>query len=213
MKNSRLFLLCSLVGLVLAVSVSGPIYSAADDDSMLARYGQYGGPFSLVDHHGKIVTDRDFLGQYVLIFFGYTYCPDVCPTTMQVIGDALDALGEKGRNIQPVFVSVDPERDTPAELAGYVSHFHPRMIGLSGTKDQILKLADDYGASYFKVYQMPSTDAADDTEDGKSDYLISHSAALYLMGPDGKFITLFPFGTSSGEIAQGVSTILEPASQ
>ncbi len=210
MKNSRLLLLRWLVGLLLSVSLSTLVYAAADDDDKLARYGQYGGPFSLVDHHGKTVTDRDFLGRYVLIFFGYTYCPDVCPTTMGVVGDALDALGEKGLRVQPVFVSVDPERDNLKELADYVSHFHSRMIGLSGTKDQILSIANDYGATYFKVYQMPPTDGS---EVGKGDYLISHSAALYLMGPDGKFITLFPFGTSSEGIAQGINTILDVASQ
>jgi len=211
MKNSRLFLLCSLIGLMLAILVTGPAYSAADEDSKLARYGQYGGPFSLVDQHGKTVTDRDFLGKYVLMFFGYTYCPDVCPTTMQVIGDSLDALGEKGQNIQPVFVSVDPERDTPAELTVYLSHFHPRMIALSGPKDQIVGLADDYGATYFKVYQGPST--GDDDKGGKGDYSINHSAAVYLMGPDGKFITLFSFGTSSEEMAQGIEHILGAATQ
>ncbi|NQU56994.1 MAG: SCO family protein [Rhodospirillales bacterium] len=211
MKKSGFLLLCSLAGLLLAIFVSGPVYAAADEDGKLARYGQYGGPFSLVDHHGKTVTDRNFLGKYVLMFFGYTYCPDVCPTTMQVIGDALDALGEKGQNIQPVFVSVDPDRDTLKELASYVSHFHPRMIALSGSKDQILSIADDYGATYFKVYQGPST--GDDDKDGKGDYLISHSAAVYLMGPDGKFITLFPFGTSSEGIAQGIENILGAAAQ
>jgi len=210
MKNFRILLLCAFVGALLSVALSAPAFAAADEDDKLARYGQYGGPFSLLDHHGKTLSDRDFLGQYVLIFFGYTYCPDVCPTTMAVLGDALDTLGEKGLKVLPVFVSVDPERDSVQELADYVSHFHPRMIGLSGTKDQILSIANDYGATYFKVYQVPS---AGSSEDAKGDYLISHSAALYLMGPDGKFITLFPFGTSSEDIAQGISKVLDAASR
>lgn len=121
-----------LIGFFLVIS-SGLAFSASDEDELLARYGQYGGPFTLIDHHGKTVTDRDFLGRYLMVFFGYTYCPDVCPTTMQVVGDALDMLGDEGRNIQPVFISVDPKRDTPKTLAEYVGHFHPRMIGLKMT--------------------------------------------------------------------------------
>ncbi|MBT4934122.1 MAG: SCO family protein [Rhodospirillaceae bacterium] len=199
-----------LFSFLLVIATSDAAYGA-DDDDKLARYGQYGGPFSLVDHTGRTVTDRDFLGKYLLLFFGYTYCPDVCPTTMQVIGDALDLLGEEGRSIQPVFISVDPERDTVQELAGYVSNFHPRMVGLTGEKDKIISLADDYGATFFKVFLPPSIGNSDDQaeEPEKNQYLINHSAATYLMGPDGRFISYFPFGVGSEDIARKIHKILD----
>lgn len=201
----------SLISFLLVVVTSTAAYCADDDDDKLARYGQYGGPFSLVDHTGQTVTDRDYLGQYMLLFFGYTYCPDVCPTTMQVIGDALDDLGEVGEGIQPIFVSVDPQRDTPETLAEYVRHFHPRMVGLTGKKDEIISLADDYGATFFKVFLPPSIGSSDDgnEEPEKARYLINHSAATYLIGPDGKFITYFPYGIGSVEIAKKIRNILE----
>ena len=210
MKKSPLLIICFVV--VVAISMMTPAYSSGDEDSKLALYGQYGGPFSLVDHHGKTVTDRDFLGQYVLMFFGYTYCPDVCPTSMQVISDVLDILGEEGKNIQPVFISVDPDRDTPEALGSFIGNIHPRMIALTGPKEQIVPVADDFGVTYFKVFTPPSIgesgDSDDDTDQtANDDYLISHSAAAYLMGTDGKFITIFPFGMPPEIIASGIRSI------
>ena len=215
MKKISLLLFSPILCLVVTLSISGAAHSGESEESKLARYGQYGGPFTLIDHSGKTVTDRDFLGAYMLMFFGYTYCPDVCPTTMQVIGDALDELGEKGKNIRPVFISVDPDRDTPQELANYVSHFHPRMIGLTGAKDQLLSIADDYGATYFKVYMPPSGDESDDDGKGsaKGEYLINHSAATYLMGPDGKFITLFAYGVPTQTMVQEIRSVLQKAGE
>ncbi len=215
MRKFYLFTLCLVVGTLLAVALTGKTSSASSEDEKLVRYGQYGGPFTLTDHHGKSVTDRDYLGQYLMLFFGYTFCPDVCPTTMQAVGDTLDILGDRGDKIRPVFVSIDPDRDTPEALAGFVGHFHPRMVGLTGTKDQILAIADDYGASYFKVFLPPSIGEDDEEgnsgEDEKSGYLFNHSAATYLMGPDGKFITYFPFGMPPEEMADQTLKILQAA--
>src|SRR5690349_7329011 len=96
-----------------------------------------GGPFTLVDHTGKQVTDRDFRGRIMLVFFGFTFCPDVCPSGLQVIAAALDKLGPQAQKITPILITIDPERDTPAQLAAYVKSFHPRLVGLTGTPEEI----------------------------------------------------------------------------
>lgn len=192
--------LTGLLLLVLSASWPSPAFSGGDETSLLKQYGKYGGPFALVDHNNRAVTDRDFLGRYMLLFFGYTYCPDVCPTSMQAVSDTLDILGENGRNIQPIFITIDPERDTPEMLAGFATHFHPRILGLTGDKDSIADIADDYGVTYYKVSYGPSNDGAA--------YSFSHSAAAYLMGPDGKFITVFPYGTSPEDMAREIRKVL-----
>ena len=109
-----------------------------------------GGPFELVSHKGQPVTDKDFRGKYMLVSFGYTYCPDVCPTELQVISAALDELGDKARDIQPIFITIDPERDTVAALAQYMQSFHPSYIGLTGSPEAIAKAAKAYRVYYAK---------------------------------------------------------------
>lgn len=201
MKKHPLFLICTFL---FAIVLNVPAYAESEEDKLLARYGQYGGPFELTDHTGRTRTDEDFIGQYVLLFFGYTYCPDVCPTTMQIIADTMEELGDGGaRFVQPLFISVDPERDTPESLADFISHFHPKIIGLTGSKENILTAADHYGASFVKVFTPPTIGSGEDV-DPKKDYLINHSAATYLMGPDGKFITYFPFGVTTEEMTKGI---------
>ena len=190
MKKSPLLIICFVV--VVAISMMTPAYSSGDEDSKLALYGQYGGPFSLVDHHGKTVTDRDFLGQYVLMFFGYTYCPDVCPTAMQTISDALDILGDRP-DIVPVFVSVDTKRDTPEVLKSYLENFHPSIVGMTGTPEQVVAAAKAYGV-YYAIVEGSSGDP--------DDYLMNHSSITYLMGPDGAFITHFSHGTPPDQMAE-----------
>lgn len=157
-----------------------------------------GGPFELVDHTGAPVTNADFRGRHMLIFFGFTYCPDVCPTELQVMSAALDRLGDEAEAVQPLFITVDPERDTPAAMAGYIRHFHPSLRGLSGTPDQIDAVAKAYRVYYRKV------------QDGSSatDYLMDHSAVVYLMGPDGTFLTHFAPGTGPDEMADKIATYL-----
>src|SRR5918996_3071934 len=98
---------------------------------------QIGGPFALVDHTGHTVTDADYRGKLMLVFFGFTHCPDVCPTTLQEIASALDVLGDEAGRVQPLFITVDPERDTPEVMAGYVDLFHPGIVGLTGTPEQV----------------------------------------------------------------------------
>lgn len=154
-----------------------------------------GGPFSLVDHTGKRVTDQDFRGRFMLVFFGFTFCPDVCPTALQVSGAALDKLGDKAARVTPVLISVDPERDTPEQLKSYVSSFHPRLVGLTGTVAEIEAVARAYRAYHRKVKDERST----------AGYSIDHTSIIYLMGPDGSFITHFTHASSVDAMASGLA--------
>lgn len=137
-----------------------------------------GGPFTLMDTEGRTVTDRTFLGKYMLVYFGYTFCPDVCPATLNNVADALDRLGPAADAIAPIFITVDPRRDTPAAMKQFTAAFTPRLIGLTGTADQIAS-----AAAHYKVYY-----AVHRTGTGVDDYSMDHSSLLYLMGPDGAFI-------------------------
>ncbi|AWU93212.1 SCO family protein [Azospirillum ramasamyi] len=155
-----------------------------------------GGPFTLTDNHGRTVTDADFRGKYMLIYFGYTYCPDVCPTELGVMTQVVDQLGPKAERIQPVFITVDPDRDTVAHINDYVGLFHPRLVGLTGTEEQVREAARAYRVYYAKAPM----------KDGKpEDYLMDHSSFIYLMGPDGKFVGVYPGGTAADKIVQDLS--------
>lgn len=156
-----------------------------------------GGPFELVDHTGKAVTDKSFRGQYLLIYFGYGYCPDVCPTELANMATAMDILGPKAEKVTPIFITVDPERDTPEFLLDYVKNFHPRMVGLTGTPENIAAVAKAY-----KVYYAKSRKSDGD------DYLMDHTSYVYLMGPDGKFLAIFRGQTAPAEIAASVGTFM-----
>ena len=153
-----------------------------------------GGPFTLTDQNGKRVTDADFRGKYMLIFFGFTYCPDVCPTELQVMSAALDQLGPTADQIQPVFITIDPERDTPEAMKAYIANFHPRMVGLTGTPEEIAAVAKAYRVYYAR---------AKGAETAK-DYLMDHSTIVYLMGPDGTYVRHFAYGTDVKTLADGL---------
>jgi protein SCO1/2 len=163
--------------------------------------------FSLVDQHGQPVTDKDFRGSFMLVYFGYTYCPDVCPLGLQRMSEAVKALGPNGERVVPIFVTVDPERDTSKVLAAYTSHFHPRLIGLTGAREQIDAAKRAYGVRGFKLFPPPSFDDEDSERENESDdgdnsrYLMQHSASTYLVGPDGRIESIFPHEISSREMA------------
>lgn len=158
-----------------------------------------GGPFSLVDQNSKPFTEKDLKGKYSLIYFGYTYCPDVCPTELQVMTGALEQLGDLAKQIQPVFISIDPARDTPAVMKEYVSNFYPGMIGLTGTPAQIAAVAKEYRVYYAKAAEKGAS---------KDDYTMDHSSIIYLMDPDGKFIKHFSYGTDATKLANGIKVAL-----
>jgi protein SCO1/2 len=157
-----------------------------------------GGPFSLVGADGKAVTDADFRGRYMLVFFGFTHCPDICPAELQVIAEALDKLGDKGKKLVPVFITLDPERDTPRVMAEYVKTFGPNFVGLTGSPEAIAGAAKAYRVAYAKVKNKESA----------GDYSVDHSALGYLMDPKGRYVTHFSYGTSSEEMAKKLGKFL-----
>ena len=155
-----------------------------------------GGPFTLTDTKGNTVTEADLKGRYSLVFFGFTRCPDICPLALQVMTQALDAAGAAGDRVQPVFISVDPERDTPEAMAAYIANFHPRFLALTGTVDQVRTATQSY-----RVYaaKAPVKDA-----DGKDtgDYTVSHTGYIYLMDRAGRYLAHFQKDTGPEEIAR-----------
>jgi protein SCO1/2 len=158
-----------------------------------------GGPFTLTDHTGKRVTDQDFRGKFVLMFFGFTNCPDVCPTALQVMAAALDKLGPNAERITPVLVSVDPEHDTPLVLAAYVASFHPRLVGLTGSQSEIDAIAKAYRVYVKKVPDPKST----------AGYTMDHSSIIYVLGPDGSYRMHFTHATSPDVMAGRLSGMLQ----
>jgi protein SCO1/2 len=151
-----------------------------------------GGPFSLVGADGKPVTDRDFRGRYMLIFFGFTHCPDICPAELQVIAQALEQLGDKAKNVVPIFITLDPERDTPEAMANYVKSFGPNFVGLTGSPEAIAAAAKAYRVAYSKV----------ENKESAGDYSVDHSALVYLMDPEGRYVTHFSYGLSADQMAE-----------
>jgi protein SCO1/2 len=155
--------------------------------------GPIGGPFALTDQDGRPRSDADFRGKLLLVYFGYTYCSDVCPTDLQAIASAIDKLGPASDGVQPLFITVDPEHDTPEAIKLYVALFHPRLIGLTGSASEIKKVARAY-----KVYYAKTEPAK------KSDRLIDHSGFIFLVGRDGKYLGFFPPGTPADRLIDGI---------
>jgi protein SCO1/2 len=151
-----------------------------------------GGPFTLIDQHGKTVTDQDFRGRYMLVFFGFTHCPDICPAELQVMSQSLEALGPEAADVVPIFITLDPERDTPAVMAAYVKNFGARFVGLTGSPDSVAAAAKAYRIAYAKFQE----------DAGSSDYSIDHSALVYLMGKDGEYVTHFAYGTPAEKMTE-----------
>ncbi|MDE2445413.1 MAG: SCO family protein [Alphaproteobacteria bacterium] len=158
-----------------------------------------GGPFTMVDGTGKGVTEKNFKGRYALYVFGFTFCPDVCPTEMQVITAALKEMGAKGDKLTPVFVSVDPDRDTPQIVGQYVANFDPRWVGLTGTAEQLAAMAKAFHVFYQKVPNAKDP----------QNYEMDHSSIIYLMGPDGTFVKHFPYTTDAKVLASSLNSVLE----
>jgi protein SCO1/2 len=167
-------------------------------EGLLSGRAPVGGPFELTDQTGHRRTDADFRGKLVVLYFGYTYCPDVCPTELQSISLALDRLGAAAQAVQPLFITVDPERDTPARLADFVSSFHPRLIGLTGSVAEIRKTAIAYRTFFAK-----QSNAA------PGDYSVNHTGFIYLIGKDGQYQGFLPPGLAPDAIADAIRTRLQ----
>ena len=163
----RLFLLTALF----AVWLGGPGLASEQPEA----------EFQLVDSQGQPVTEQSFRGRFLMVTFGYTYCPDVCPTTLNTVAGVMDELGPIADRLQPIFITVDPERDGPAKMGAYAKHFHPRIIGLTGTSTQVAAAADAFGATYKKVARPGG------------DYLMDHSAYIDLFDRQGKYVYSFAY--------------------
>ncbi|HUB13982.1 MAG TPA: SCO family protein [Acetobacteraceae bacterium] len=157
-----------------------------------------GGPFTLESSTGQTVTDRAFRGKYLLVYFGYTYCPDVCPTTLNTLTAALERLGPKAKDLTPIFITVDPQRDTPQAMKQYTAAFSPALVGLTGTPDEIAKVAREYRVYYAKHVTGP----------GPNDYSMDHSSIIYVMGPDGRFIAPLRADESPAEMAADIQKLM-----
>ena len=159
----------------------------------------FSGGFNLTDHNGRARSSNDYRGRFMLIFFGYTYCPTICPTNLQHMAQALELLGDKAKTVQPISITIDPARDTPGVLKEYVINFGPRMVGLTGSEVQIRRVAKSYRVHRRKV--IPDKSAP-------KDYLVDHSSLTLMIGPDGKFLTLFPHDTTGSEMAKRMGKYL-----
>lgn len=180
----------ALVVATLPTACSGPATPARAP----LEGARIGGPFTLTNQDGKQVTDRDFAGKYRIVYFGYTFCPDVCPVDARNIGLGLSAVEKSdpalGAKIVPIFISVDPARDTPAVLKSFVANFHPRMVGLTGSAAAIDAVAKEYAVYYKKGELTPG-----------GGYMVDHARATYLMDPEGKPLALLPQEKSPEAIA------------
>jgi len=185
-------MLLALGGVTTSSLAQAPERSAAElMDAVMWNREPIGGPFALTDQNGVRRTDADFRGKLMLVYFGFTYCPDICPTDLQQMALAVDQLGPAGETVQPVFITVDPERDTVEHLKDYMALFHPRFVGLTGDAAAIRQAARAYRVYYEKVERGD-----------KADYTLDHSVFIYLMDRDGRYLGFFPPGTSAERLAE-----------
>jgi cytochrome oxidase Cu insertion factor (SCO1/SenC/PrrC family) len=187
MTTRRRLMLLAPAG-VLAAGLAGVAAWSQLRPNPSAPVTSIGGPFALLDGNGHTVTDQDFRGRWMLVYFGYTHCPDACPTALQDMATALDDLGAKRQDVAPIFITVDPERDTPAVMKDYVANFGPGITGLSGSPDAAAQAARAYRVYFAK---HPTADGYD----------MDHSSIIYLMDPQGRFIANFTHETSPEQIA------------
>ena len=173
----------------LAAAEEQPSAAQMMDDLMYGR-GTVGGPFTLTDATGKPRSDSEFRGRLMIVYFGYTFCPDVCPADLMAITQALDALGPLADGVQPVFITIDPERDSKV-LGEYVAAFHHSLVGLTGSPEDIRKVANAYKAFYVKV-----------PDERGGDYSIDHTGVIYLMGRNGEYLGFMPPQTSPERLTE-----------
>lgn len=178
--------------------------AVAPDAPQQADEGQSEGEiiprYLLMDTKGQAVTQQNFPGKFQLIAFGYTFCPDICPTTLAEMSSIMDKLGKRSDRLQPIFVSVDPERDTPEKLSQYIAFFHPRIIGLTGSPELVRHVADNFKVRY-KKHLDPGA--------APNRYSVDHSVGMYLLGPDGRYLGKFAYGTSPAEAAERIGVLMD----
>ena len=182
-------MIASLLTCGVALAEEQPSAAQMMDDLMYGR-GTVGGPFTLTDQTGRKRSDSEFRGKLMIVYFGYTFCPDVCPADLMAITQALDALGAEAEGIQSVFITVDPERDTKV-LADYVAAFHRSLVGLTGSPEEIRKIANAYKAFYAKV-----------PGEREGEYSIDHMGVIYLMGRNGEYLGFMPPQTNPDRLTE-----------
>ena len=192
MKRLCLAALCAALICAAPAWAGAPAAEEQPEAGIVPRY-------LLMDHRGRAVTDQDFRGRFQLIAFGYTFCPDICPTTLAEMALILEKLGDQARRVQPLFISVDPERDTPEVLRRYTEFFDSRIIGLTGSPELVRRVADHFKVRYEKHWEPGAK---------PDNYSIDHSAGMYLLGPDGAFITKFAYAMPPQEIADRIRALM-----
>ena len=201
--SSRTRLILGTVGALLLFAISGGaaywITTRASDSSLSAGLS-LGGAFTLTASDGSTVTDQTYRGKWLLIYFGYTYCPDACPTALNEISTAMAKLGTNAEKVQPLFITVDPERDTPKVMAEYVQAFDAHIVGLTGTPQQIAAVAKEYRVYYERRK----------TDDGG--YLMDHTSLIYVIDPRGRFVRMFPGDMSGDRMARYLAELLNATS-
>ncbi len=207
----RILLLLGILAVALAAALSAMLYLIDERVRETARSATapaIGGPFALVDHRGRAVTEADYRGKLMVVYFGYTSCPDVCPAGLYKFGRVLDALGEDAGRVHPLFITLDPERDSAEALADYVGKFHPALVGLTGSPEQVEAVAKAYRVYYAKA---PPAHSHEDGGEGShehadegGDYLVDHATATYVMGRDGGFRQAVSQGSSAEDIAAAI---------
>jgi cytochrome oxidase Cu insertion factor (SCO1/SenC/PrrC family) len=201
LTRSRVAVIAAAALILAVAGVAAWLSLAPAGRSMAGGEALVGGPFTLTDQHGALVTEGDFAGRYMLIYFGYTYCPDFCPMSLANMTRALDLLPpERAEQVVPILITIDPERDTVEQLAEYAPLFHPRLVALTGTPEQTKDAARAY-----RVYSSKAGNGDSDT------YLMDHSTFIYLMGPDGKYVRHFSHSATPEEIAAGIEAALAEA--
>ncbi len=191
-----------LATLFLCLAITGPAAAQAQHSLNLLREQNVGimPRYLLQDPNGRSVTSEDFRGRWQLISFGYTYCPDICPTTLVEMAAILKLLDAKAAKLQPIFITIDPERDTGPALKTYTEFFDPRILGLTGSPALIRRAADNFKIRYAKVRELGTTD---------KNYAVDHSAGMILLGPDGQFIKKFAFAMPVEAITAQISGFMD----
>jgi protein SCO1 len=204
----------TVLGGIASTAIVGPVAAQQPKADPLAS--RFGGPFTLTDHMGKRVTDLDYRGQYLVVYFGFTRCTDACPIDVPNIAAAMDRIAPLDARVQPLFISVDPE-DTPELLKNYVEAFHPRLVGLTGSESELAAVAKAYRVHRYRVQRQSSLGGprhhvsnpsqltlahGDKPHAPGQTFTIDHGTLTYVMGPDGKFLTLIPRGSGAEKIAE-----------
>lgn len=181
-------------------TATNPAQKSAAVSSQVQNFdgADIGGPYTMINQDGETVTNETYAGSYKLIFFGFTFCPHICPTELQKMAATFKILDKDGENILPVFITTDPERDTPDVMKEYVQQFHPRLIGLTGSMEQVKHIQDE-----FRVYAAKAQDP------DMSEYTMNHSSYMYLMGPNDKLLGLYSDSETPAAIAENIKAVLQ----